>query len=111
MEVPKTTELESNECNNNKNREELLQEELPQDDEVELEMGIINDDGDINGGQREPFSISKCEVTMALRPSNAVIIRYLQEGDDETVWPDYRFNRNKLRKHEGLGDLRGFFRS
>ncbi|XP_071792066.1 uncharacterized protein [Asterias amurensis] len=97
MDVPKTPEPESNECNNNKN-----QEELPQDDEVELEMGITNDNGDINGGQREPFSISKCEVTMALRPSNAVIIRYLQEGDDETVWPDYRFNRNKLRKHEGL---------
>ena len=60
----------------------------------------------VNSGQREPFAIARCEVSMALRPVNAVIIRYLQEGDDETLWPDFRFNRKKIQKHDGLGDLR-----
>ncbi|XP_038049075.1 uncharacterized protein LOC119722801 isoform X2 [Patiria miniata] len=87
------------EYNNNKDGMEVEREE------VELEMGITSDEGvAVNGGQTEPFGVERCAVSLELRPINAVIVRYLQEGDDDSLWPDFRFHQKKLKLDEDVAN-------
>ncbi|XP_022079146.1 uncharacterized protein LOC110973037 isoform X2 [Acanthaster planci] len=91
MEVP----LSAHEYNNNK---EWSSEVVSK--EVELEMGVTREEGGqemtaVNGGQTAPFGVDRCAVSMELRPIQAVIVRYLQEGDDASLWPDFRFHQKR----------------